>query len=749
MPFPTPSRLAAPAIVAFGAVVCLWLTGWFGLNLRDPLSFYGDHMLWLGYARSFIEGHGFRFSDSLGFPGVRDHMYNPTFYLSQKSLMWLAARAFDNPAAVISVFYGVGITCTYGACYWALRQVSIDRWLSVIGSVAFVVTPFFAFRAGNHDPFAVYYSVPLGAMLALRLGMPDAGRARPTLRARVSDPAAWLLVFLVSASGVYFAFFTAVFITFVGGVTAIARRTVEPAGRAVLWCAGIVVGLLVTGPGLGILDVLNGAVQVPGRSAMEQSLYGLSVGDAVRPLARLPFTPAWWANGIAGMSLEGTFGEWPGLLLTLVILVSPVIALGAAMAGPTSDDDRRRWLVALCAGCAAFGVFVAARGGLGLLFSQVVTASLRAQSRIMPFLTFFAIVIILVWVQRALAAPHRGVRIVAPGLLVAGLLASVAESTPRFPLSTMQRAFLTSEVQQQNRRSILDMLERLRASGAKAVLQLPVVSWPEVPPYRGFTPYHFELPHVLDTARSGVRWSYGMNAAQPMFAVLASTVDTHREGGIAAAASSLGFDAIVIEKGAQPEAALTAWVTAIEADVPPRCRLFDDERRALYVLAGEGDGGTCAPPGPMAPLTTMRYITAEGRFGRSLLIGGGWSAAEGGYTWTDGERALVKVPVPPAARQHGAVEVRFDFGMFRHDPQKVKRVIFQAGGHEVHRIEVAAGEPPPESVTLTVNADSVRSDGSIEIVILTPDAESPADYGAADPRRLGLALREFHVRAMP
>jgi hypothetical protein len=313
----------------------------------------------------------------------------------------------------------------------------------------------------------------------------------------------------------------------------------------------------------------------------------------------------------------------------------------------------------------------------------------------------------------------------------------------------MQQAFLTSEIQQQNRRSILDMLERLRASNARTVLQLPIVSWPEVPPYRGFTPYHFELPHVLDTAHSGVRWSYGMNAAQPMFAVLASIVDTHREGGIAAAASSLGFDAIVIEKGAQSEQATAAWVTAIEADVDTRCRLFDDGHRALYVLAGQGDGAPCTPPGPMVPLTTMRYVTAEGRYGRALLIGGGWSAAEGGYTWTHGERALVKVPVPPAALQTGAVEVRFDFGVFRHDPQKTKRIVFQANGQDLHRIEVGPGDAPPESATLVVGANHVRRDGSIEIVILTPDAESPADYGAADPRRLGIALREFHVRAMP
>lgn len=740
-------RVARAAVVSSGALLCLWLTGWFGLNLRDPLSFSGDHMLWLGYARSFIEGHGFRWSDSLGFPGMRDHMYHPTFYLSQKSLMWITARLLDNPAAVISVFYAFGIIFTYGACYWTLRRLSITCALAIVGSVAFVVTPYFAFRAGNHDPFAVCYSVPLGAMLAIRVGLHETNGHALSLRQRLADPLAWLLVLLVSASGVYFAFFTAVFVSFAGAVAAVARHHIEPAARAVLLSIGIVVGLLVTGPGLGLIDILNGTVQTPVRQAMEQSMYGLSVGDAVRSLAHAPFTPPWWAAGVRGMGFEGTFGEWPGLLLTLVILASPAIALGIALAGPFGNGhgERRRQLVALCAGMAAFGVFFAARGGLGLLFNHIVTASFRAQSRIMPFLTFFAIVIVLVWVQQARAGRRRWPRIVVPLILVGGLVSSIAESSPRFPLQTMQRAWLASEAQIGNRHSILDMLERLRESGARTVLQLPVVSWPEVAPMRGFTPYHFELPHVLDKAHSGVRWSYGMSVGQPMFTRLSSVVDAHRDDRLVAAAAGLGFDAISIEKGALSAPELAAWIAAIETELDPACRVFDDARRLLYVFAAAGADGRCRPPAEPVPLESMRYVTADGRFGRSLLVGGGWSAAEHTYTWTDGERAIVNVPAP-AASSTDAVEVTFDFMMYRHDPQKPKRVVFQVNGRERHRIAIAPGEAPPQSATFTIDGADIRRDGTIEVVILTPDAESPADYGAPDPRRLGIALREFHVR---
>lgn len=742
-------RAAGGAAVLAGSLFSLWLTGWFGLDRHEPLSFNGDHMLWLGYARAFVEGHGFRWSDSLGFPGMRDHMYHPTFYFSQKSIMWVTARLVDNPATVIAVFYGVGIVLMYGACYWALRRLSIGRAPATLGGVAFVVTPFFAFRAGLHDPLAVYYSVPLGAMLAFRVGLPDTVDAvRVSLRQRLTDPLSWALVLLVAVSGVYYAFFAAIFVAFAGMVGALAQRSIAPAAQAALLSAGIVVALLVTGPGLGLLDILNGAVAAPARQPMEQSLYGLSVGDAVKSLAHLPFSPTWWSAGVAGMGLEGTFGEWPGVLLTLVILASPIVALGAALTRSGTGSDGRAMLVALAAGCTAFGVLFTARGGLGLLFNQIVTASFRAQSRVIPFLTFFAIVVVLVWLQQARHARRRWLRAVVSVGLVGGLVSSVVESTPRFPLRTKQQLFLASEGQQANRRSIEDMLARLHETGARTVLQLPIVSWPEVASIRGFTPYHFELPHVLDRARSGVRWSYGTSTGQSAFTHLSTVVDTHRGRGLVGAARALGFDAIAIEKSPLDATELASWRAAIEAEMGTSCLIFDDARRALYLIDQPGRNLTCQ--GPVADLTTepTRYVTAAGRFGRSLLHGG-WSSGEATYTWTDGMRARLSVPVPPHAREADALQVTFDFGVYRPDAQKPKTIVFQVGGVDAHRVEIGPGEPPPTSVTLTIGAEHVRSNGTIDVVILLPDAESPAAYGSADPRQLGIALSEFRVRAAP
>jgi hypothetical protein len=72
-----------PLALAAGIVCVLVLTGWTALRPNEPLSFNSDHLLTLGNARSYMDGHVFRWNDRLGFPAQRDQMYHATFYLPQ------------------------------------------------------------------------------------------------------------------------------------------------------------------------------------------------------------------------------------------------------------------------------------------------------------------------------------------------------------------------------------------------------------------------------------------------------------------------------------------------------------------------------------------------------------------------------------------------------------------------------------------------------------------------------------------
>ena len=122
-----------------------------------------------------------------------------------------------------------------------------------------------------------------------------------------------MLAVVVGASGMYYAFFTGLFAGAVG--LALAWRARSPRPIIGVAAVGIVMVLtmLATGPGVGVIDMLQGEVVLPRRDPHEQTLYGLVIADAVRVLAAWPGAPEAWRVPVAAVPSEGTWGAWPGL----------------------------------------------------------------------------------------------------------------------------------------------------------------------------------------------------------------------------------------------------------------------------------------------------------------------------------------------------------------------------------------------------------------------------------------------------
>jgi hypothetical protein len=721
--------------LAAGVLACLLLSGWFSLDREQPLSFVGDHLLTLGTAKALVDGQGFRWNEHLGLPGVRDAMQHPTFYFVQKSILRVAAWATGSAAAAVAWLYAIGLGLVFGAGYWSLRRLGIGAAWAWFGAVVFVLTPYVAVRAAFHDMLALCFSVPIGAALALT---PALSRSGDPMRPGPSVRELGALAVIVGASGMYYGFFTGFFAVVVALVIALRDRSVRPLIVATASASVVVVTMLVTGPGIGLADIARGDVPVPRRLAHEQAMYGLVIGDAVRVLGTLPGAPDSWGRPIDGVSGEGTFGEWPGLLLTVVILLAPfALAAHALSRRPISGD--RRLLTLLCAVCVTIGLLFAVRGGVGLLFNSLVTPAIRAQNRVMPFLTFFALVAVLQWVDTRGAVTIAGRRLV-PVLVTLGLLAGMWPALGF--LRTAQARFAADRTAQDTRASIEAMLSRAHGSGVTRVLQLPVVHWPEAEAIGAWTPYHLELPYIIDRPNSPIRWSYGLSNRQPMYGYLSTVVHTHTDADLPAAAAALGFDAILIERAAFEPARLDVMVATVEAALGSACRVFADDRRALYSLSRVTDA-SCAPA--KADLSTIRYETTSVGRGGPILVGG-WAQPEAGFTWTDGRVARLLVPLSPDMRSAPAVEVRLAFFVYRPDPGRAKVIEFVAGDLS-RRVALVAGETPPGYLALRIPQEQVRPDGTVEIIVRTPDAERPSDSGGSDRRQLGIALSEVVVRA--
>jgi hypothetical protein len=65
--------------------------------------------------------------------------------------------------------------------------------------------------------------------------------------------------------------------------------------------------------------------------------------------------------------------------------------------------------------------------------------------------------------------------------------------------------------------SVRDMLTKKDAGKLTAVLQLPLIGWPENRSVRNLPDYSHALPFLLDRSTSETRWSYGLNRRDPVY----------------------------------------------------------------------------------------------------------------------------------------------------------------------------------------------------------------------------------------
>ena len=574
--------------VFIGGVICAGLAGYFWIDTTAPAGLGGDHTVILTMAKSYINGHGFRFDSQLGFPGARDWLYFPSFELSQRVTLWLAGHLTHSPFRAVHGLYMAGLAAMFGFAYWVLRRLGARIWIAAAGALASVLTPFLAERGYGHDFLALSFSVPLGLGLALDLGT---NRWGSSLKAFLRDPFTLTAVVVVGASGLYYSFYTLMFLAFVATAVSVSQRKALPIWAALCVIAPMVILLVFSGYGFDLPLIMSGKFSMVRRLPYEQILYGLDL-----PSAAFPFGV--WRKVAAGVDAsiaafpdafarEG-HGEWPALPLTLIMLGAPLIAAICLQTAGRGDEPvgARLKLIGLCAVCIVFGLLFGARGGLGFIFNLLVTPEIRADARLMPFLTFAAVIILCVAAEMSAALPARWMRIGGPA--VAALLLAVCVWPQLGVLAKKQQAALAAPMTQALRSAVPVMLKAKDKANLLAVLELPLAPWPESPDIHDLDPYQHQVPYLLDAPGSATRWSYGITNTQPWFALVSMV--TNQPVGIAPRARGLGFDGVLIEKRGYNAEDLPVLQAEL-GGAGGRCRLYEDAMMALYALPRAGNGG--------------------------------------------------------------------------------------------------------------------------------------------------------------
>ncbi len=132
---------------------------------------------------------------------------------------------------------------------------------------------------------------------------------------------------------------------------------------------------------------------------------------------------------------------------------------------------------------------------------------------------------------------------------------------------------------------------------------------------------------------------------------------------------------------------------------------------------------------------SLSFAAADGAPAAFFAVEG-FSHVEDAFTWTDGERVLLRFPGVP--RRRGGLSFELRYGTFLPE----ERIVVAANGREIARF-VARGE---ERKRLRIPVDCVAEDGTLSLALELPDAVSPREKGQSDDaRRLALKLYSLRI----
>jgi hypothetical protein len=524
-------------------VLSVLIAGW-ALQLGEahlslPWSYAGegDTKFYLLLIKGVLDHGWFQSNASLGAPfGLQ--LYDFPQGADNLNLLMIKALGLlsSNPAWILNVFFLLTFPLTAVSSYLALRALGVSTGAAVVCAVIFALLPYHFYRGESQVLLSAYYSVPLGALLFLRLW------EKPGLFARragteqaetdgqtklLQGKSGWLsrrtletvaLCVVIGSAGLYYAVFALVLLLSGSLVALIAR-----CGRRAV-ASGLLASLLIAAmlainlaPTLSY-QVAHGKNTSIARTPLQSDQFGLRLSDLLLPVQenRLPFlsdvnqqyteatSTGYCEACFANLGAVGSVGF---LSLCLLALVSIVSVAGA---------------FAVCAvyRAAALGVALsflfATIGGISSLIAFFLTSDIRGWNRISLFIAFFSLLAIALLLDAAVrrlagSGPPRRGRILA-GVLLAGvlLLGALDETSTYFvPVYTKDAREWQSDT------TFVKEVEARMPSGA-AIFQLPYVPFPEG--YGSISPTVSAPNTTFDTTyelargyihSEGLRWSFG------------------------------------------------------------------------------------------------------------------------------------------------------------------------------------------------------------------------------------------------
>jgi hypothetical protein len=525
--------LGAVAAPALSLLIAAWVLRLGQAHLSLPWSYAGggDTKFYLLTIKGILDHGWFQSNPSLGAPfGLQLYDF-PQDADNLNLLMVKALGLFSsNPAWVLNVFFLLTFPLTAASAYLAFRALGSSAGAAVVCATIFALLPYHFYRGESQVLLSAYYSVPLGALLFLRLWeqpglfVRRSGPERATLGARA---ARWIsrrtlmtlaLCVVIGSAGLYYAVFALVLLLGGSVVAAVAHRG-WPTVTSGLVCSLAIAAMLAINlaPSLSY-QAEHGANTAIARTPLQSDQFGLHLSNLLLPVQqdRLPFlsdvnqryTEA-TSTGYCEQCYEnlGTVGSVGFLSLCLLALAS-IVGMASAFAV--------RAVYRAAALGVALSFAVATIGGVSSLLAFFLTSDIRGWNRMSLFIAFFSLLTIALLLDAAArrlagaSASRRG-RVLACVLLAGTLVLGVLDETSTYFVPN----YAKDAREWRSDATFVGQIEARVPHGA-AIFQLPYVPFPEgygsistnvsVPNTTFDTTYELGRGYIHS---KDLRWSYG------------------------------------------------------------------------------------------------------------------------------------------------------------------------------------------------------------------------------------------------
>jgi phosphoglycerol transferase len=523
------AQIALGQALLITASLYFLVQGW-NRDIRVPLSFSGDSLVYLMQSKSTVDNGWWWFNPMVGAPFGLDELAFPSNSNVDQAIVWGVSRFVRNAPAAVTLAWMLMVVLSGLSATWCLRRLGVSTASSIVGGTLFALSPYALYR--NIDHFSlVIYLVPFActAGLLLASGQPPERWFWKGCGGLLAGCA------LLGFNYVYYAFFAC----FCIGIAAIVGWLAHRDPR-ILRAGGFCVVLIASSTLINLAPSLyswgrHGTPMIVRQKVpAESEVYGLKIRQLIGPLRHHRFPPfSKWAekeaaarfpleteNGTSRLGLVGSLG-FLGLLALLFV--------------PEADHLNHGRTVRAASRLTLAAVLLSTIGGFGSLFSLLISSDIRAYNRICPFIAFFSLVAVALAIDSLFKTRER--RTMAAVIVLA--LGLSDQGTAAVNLNVAYPG-IAAEIRPLE--TFVHQLES-RLPDQSMVLELPFRTYLDDEGVARMMPYDHLKLYVVSHS---IRWSYpALSNDQVLWQQALASLDPRRLAGDVAAA---GFAAVLIDR---------------------------------------------------------------------------------------------------------------------------------------------------------------------------------------------------------